>query len=95
MARLPYQERVVTEKSELDSKIEKLTAFINGDKFGEVDPAEQDRLQRQLTTMQDYSDILDERIAAFPAEETSDAPDAAPAAAAEEAAPADAPPADA
>lgn len=62
----PYQLRVVQEKSELDTKIQTLTAFAKSEAFSETVPeAEQRRMLRQLVVMQDYSRILGERIAAF------------------------------
>lgn len=61
----PHQERVVTEKSELDDKRGKLTAFIGGDTYRTLDQVEQSRLNRQLEAMTLYSNILGERIAAF------------------------------
>ena len=61
----PYQQRVVDEKSELDGKIEKLSAFIESDQFVRVDEEERDRMRQQLRTMQTYSGILGERIDAF------------------------------
>jgi len=61
----PHQERVVTEKTELDDKREKLTAFIGGDVYRTLDKAEQSRLNRQLEAMTLYAHVLGERIAAF------------------------------
>lgn len=61
----PYQERVVIEKAELDSKREKLTAFIVGETYQMLDVAERLRLSEQLTVMAEYSKILGERIASF------------------------------
>jgi hypothetical protein len=61
----PHQERVVTEKTELDSKREKLASFIGGQTHRSLDTAEQSRLSRQLEAMTLYSNILGERIAAF------------------------------
>ena len=60
-----HQQRVVSEKSELDGKIEKLNAFGKGDLFLTLPEAEQDRLRRQSTIMGMYSGVLGERIAAF------------------------------
>lgn len=60
-----YQERVVAEKSELDDKIAKLYQFRTTPIFNGLDPAEQSRLTDQQVTMQEYSRILGERIAAF------------------------------
>ncbi|TDS82619.1 hypothetical protein [Comamonas sp. JUb58] len=63
----PHQQRVVDEKRELDEKLQKLTAFINSEKFAEIvkDEDERGRLVCQEDVMKDYSAILDERIAAF------------------------------
>ena len=61
-----YQQRVVTEKEELDTKIQALTAFAKSAAFSATVPeAEQRRMLRQLVVMQDYSRILGERIDAF------------------------------
>ena len=62
----PYQERVVVEKAELDTKRDNLIAFIGGAQYRALDRAEQVRLCRQLDAMKLYSGILLERIAAFP-----------------------------
>ena len=61
----PHQRRVVTEKAELDEKIDKLTAFMDGPVFSGLDEAEQERLVRQLHYMGHYTAVLSERIAAF------------------------------
>jgi len=61
----PHQQRVVTEKQELDTKIEKLDAFRHGDIYHTLSVAERDRLTRQYAHMKDYSNVLGERIAAF------------------------------
>lgn len=60
-----HQDRVVTEKTELDEKREKLLRFFMGDIYKKLPVAEQDRLSRQETAMKVYSEILGERIAAF------------------------------
>jgi len=62
-----YQARVVQEKQELDDKIEKLDNFLLSELFQKLPDAEQERLDRQLSIMKDYSAVLGERIAAFPA----------------------------
>lgn len=64
---LPHQERVVTEKAELDFKIEKLYAFIHNDDgpYPNLPEIERFRLMRQYCHMMDYSNVLGERIAAF------------------------------
>ena len=61
----PYQERVIEEKMELDEKIVKLLAFIEGPLFSALSDDERRRMHRQLRAMGDYSDALNERIAAF------------------------------
>lgn len=61
----PHQQRVVAERSELDEKRSKLTAFIGGEIYRKLDPVEQSRLNRQLESMTLYSNVLGERIAAF------------------------------
>ncbi len=61
----PHQERVVTEKAELDEKRTKLSAFFDTDLFASIDEDERRRLLRQADAMQVYSQILGERIAAF------------------------------
>lgn len=63
----PHQQRVVDEKAELDEKLTKLVAFIAENPiFKTLDEAEQHRLRLQRDYMQSYSNILGERIAAFP-----------------------------
>lgn len=62
----PHQQRVIDEKTELDDKRDKLSAFIDGNAiFANLDDLEQGRLTRQLECMNEYSGILGERIAAF------------------------------
>lgn len=63
----PHEQRVLAEKATLDDKISKLGDFIDSDAFDGLDTAEQKRLQRQLTAMEHYSDVLEERIEAFQA----------------------------
>jgi hypothetical protein len=65
----PHEDRVVEEQQQLDTKIEALEKFIQSPApghFPALDGAEQRRLRAQLTAMRTYSDILGERIAAFP-----------------------------
>lgn len=73
----PHQWRVVTEKQELDAKRSKLGTFIESATFNTLPLPEQDRLSRQAVLMTQYSDVLAERIAAFPADEPQ--PEDAPA----------------
>jgi hypothetical protein len=65
MTYAPHQQRVVDEKSELASKLEKLNTFISGTFFEGLPEAERIRLARQAVVMKDYLDILNDRIAAF------------------------------
>ena len=64
----PHQQRVVDEKTELDTKAKALSEFIgNSAIFPTLDTAEQERLKEQNDVMWQYSEILGARIAAFPA----------------------------
>lgn len=60
-----HQERVVTEKRELDEKIERLEKFTHTQRFLSLPKDEQNRLIEQFHVMRKYSYILGERIAAF------------------------------
>ena len=63
----PYQQRVVDEKTELDGKYRKLIEFIEeSPTFPRLPDDEQNRLRRQKDCMKNYSDVLGERISAFP-----------------------------
>lgn len=62
---LPHQQRVVTEKAELDEKLTKLRVFFDTPVYKSLDIAEQGRLQAQSLIMGSYSSILANRIAAF------------------------------
>jgi hypothetical protein len=64
----PHQERVVQEKKELDEKLAKLASFGTTPLFDSLPADEQGRLNRQFSVMEEYSHILEERIAAFPSE---------------------------
>ena len=62
---LPHEQRVVTEKQELDEKLTKLKAFTSTDIFSKLSEAEQERLHRQMGHMDGYSGVLQERIDNF------------------------------
>ena len=62
---LPYQQRVVDEKQELDTKIGALSVFIAGVAFSTIPSDEQDRLTAQYLIMMAYSTILASRIKGF------------------------------
>lgn len=60
------QERVISEKMELEDKVQALQAFIQtNSKFRELPDDEQHRRIRQLQVMSEYLAILKERIAKF------------------------------
>lgn len=61
----PHQQRVVDEKSELDLKREKLTAFYSTSLFHGLAESDQSLLLQQGVAMRTYSEILGKRIAAF------------------------------
>jgi hypothetical protein len=61
----PYQQRVVAELVEVDTRRLKLLTFIASPGFNGVYAAEQDRLREQAAIMMDYSRVLGERINAF------------------------------
>jgi hypothetical protein len=61
----PDQVCVVAEHTELHERHQKLMAFISSEKFAEVDPDEQARMQRQAALMGEYAGVLRDRIAAF------------------------------
>ena len=61
-----YQQRVVDEKNELDTKAKALSEFIgNGVTFEAIDPEEQERMKLQNDIMWQYSEVLGARIAVF------------------------------
>ena len=60
-----YQQRVIEEQQDLDVNIARLDLFIISSMFTDLDEDEQNRLKLQAGAMQEYSDILGERIAAF------------------------------
>ncbi len=61
----PFHARVIEEKKELDWKRDKLTEFLKGDIFKTLPLDEQERLTRQLGIMEQYSNVLAERIVHF------------------------------
>ena len=62
----PHQLRVVAERNELQSRLEKLAAFISSSpNFRTVDEEEQIRLLHQQDYMGNYLNVLNLRIAAF------------------------------
>lgn len=63
----PHQQRVVTEKAELDEKLSALQKFWNSATFEGLPVEEKQRLLKQGGLMMGYSAVLGERIRAFTA----------------------------
>lgn len=61
----PHQRRVINERTEIEDRLDKLSAFLVTPTFEALPEAEQERLVRQSGVMVQYSDVLAERIAAF------------------------------
>lgn len=62
MSLQPHQQRVLNERDDLGSKLEKLSAFLSTRTFDGLDREEQFRLVRQRDAMRAYYGILGERI---------------------------------
>jgi hypothetical protein len=60
-----WQQRVIDEKTQLDERLQKLEAFINTDAASVVSVEENQRLIRQQQCMNDYAQVLQERIEAW------------------------------
>lgn len=60
-----YQKRVVGEKHELDDKRTKLESFLECTASAQIEPNARGLLQKQLAVMDQYSDILKQRIELF------------------------------
>jgi hypothetical protein len=60
-----FQDRVRTERADLNEKLDKLTAFRAGPAWAGIPNDERERLIDQGDAMLSYLEILDERIAAF------------------------------
>jgi len=65
MSLLPYQERVIEEKRELDEKLDRLRVYMGSPAFTSVPTDEQARMGEQASFMAGYSRVLGARIAAF------------------------------
>lgn len=61
----PHQQRVVTEKADLDERLGRLLAFFQTPSFEFMAEPERSRLRNQARFMEGYSAALKERIAAF------------------------------
>ena len=60
-----YKQRVITEQSELETKIKTLMLFSNSKEFDALGYEDRKLLREQLETMKRYSFILLERIRRF------------------------------
>ena len=58
------RERVVKEQNELRDKITKLALFVYSAKIETVDEKQAELLKAQLRVMEEYNDILTERLEA-------------------------------
>ena len=68
---LPHQLRMLSEKEDLDGKIEKLNNFIDGDVFQNLPREERNDLYLQDGAMKLYALILERRISRFGSAEIS------------------------
>jgi len=62
---LPHQQRVLDEQHELGERLAKLALFINSPLFTKVPEDEQARLLKQARHMDDYHNVLVDRIEHF------------------------------
>lgn len=60
-----FQDRVRAERAELSTKVDKLVAFLTSATADGIDLLERVQLTKQSALMQDYLQVLDERIEAF------------------------------
>ena len=62
---LPYQQRVIAEREDLDWKLGNLLAFFASVRFALLPEEDRKLLKRQADVMAEYSHILSDRIARF------------------------------
>jgi hypothetical protein len=60
-----HAKRVVAERDELQSKIDKADSFVASDKFAELSESHRAWLSAQVSVMRHYRDILNIRIDLF------------------------------
>lgn len=58
-----FRDRLFAERNQLNERIEKLRAFIVGDKFADLPEIDRSDLREQLTYMAEYSKVLERRVA--------------------------------
>ena len=69
IAEIPeYLQRLLTERDDVDFKIQKLVSFMNEPKFPKLRIAERTLMRSQLSAMTDYLAILNQRIALYETE---------------------------
>lgn len=61
----PWQKRLLEERLSLDKRIGKLKVFVGSERHASLSQQVKDLLYRQMTIMEDYLSVLDERIALF------------------------------
>jgi hypothetical protein len=60
-----HQERVLEERTQLNDRLVKLDSFLYTEKFNCLSMDDQDLLITQQAIMEQYLDVLDQRIANF------------------------------
>lgn len=68
----PYQQRVVKERDELDTKLIALFTFTQSKQFQQLRETDQELLLEQLGVMRHYLRILDSRLMRFKANAKQD-----------------------
>jgi hypothetical protein len=61
----PHQQRVVDEKNELGVKLEALLKFLQTDLYKSLPEKEKELLYFQSQVMEDYYEVLEQRIELF------------------------------
>tara|TARA_R110002012_G_C11677298_1_gene614042 strand:+ start:11261 stop:11455 length:195 start_codon:yes stop_codon:yes gene_type:complete len=61
----PHEQRVVTERDELQSKIVKLEGFMEGPIFDGMEYTDRKFMRIQLMAMMTYCEVLNSRIGRF------------------------------
>lgn len=59
-----YQERLVTERADLEEKLVKMNDFINGNEYRSLSDHAKNLLRQQRYYMNGYADVLRQRIEA-------------------------------
>ena len=57
-----FEQRVVIEHKQLGERLHKLRDFLDSKKFNELSDAERARLNRQVTVMSEYFEVLTDRL---------------------------------